>query len=61
MAHFIPIRKSVTALGTVELLADRLIRYHGFPEVLVSDRDPLFQSEVWQQLCQQLSHKHSAS
>ena len=42
MAHFIPTRKSATALDTVELLAVRLIRYHGFPDVLISDRDPRF-------------------
>ncbi|CDJ53934.1 hypothetical protein EBH_0060520 [Eimeria brunetti] len=46
MAHFIPAKKSHTAADTVELLADRLIRYHGFPDVLVSDRDPRFQSEM---------------
>ncbi|CDJ62084.1 hypothetical protein ENH_00003850 [Eimeria necatrix] len=51
MAHFIPAKKSHSAADTVELLADRLIRYHGFPEVLISDRDPRFQSEVWSQLC----------
>lgn len=51
MAHFIPAKKSHSAADTVELLADRLIRYHGFPDVLVSDRDPRFQSEVWSQLC----------
>ncbi|CDJ50411.1 hypothetical protein EBH_0033500 [Eimeria brunetti] len=51
MAHFIPAKKSHSAADTVELLADRLIRYHGFPDVLVSDRDPCFQSEVWSQLC----------
>ncbi|CDJ47222.1 hypothetical protein EBH_0071610 [Eimeria brunetti] len=44
-------KKSHSAVDTVELLADRLIRYHGFPDVLVSDRDPRFQSEVWSQLC----------
>ncbi|CDJ46158.1 Polyprotein, related [Eimeria brunetti] len=51
MAHFTPAKKSLTAADTVELLADRLIRYHGFPDVLVSDRDPRFQSEVWTHLC----------
>ena len=61
MVHFIPTRKSVTALGTVELLADRLIRYHGFPDVLISDRDPRFQSEVWQQLCQRFNFKRALS
>ncbi|CDJ63606.1 hypothetical protein ENH_00045770 [Eimeria necatrix] len=46
MAHFIPAKKSHSAADTVELLAARLIRYHGFPDVLISDRDPRFQSEA---------------
>ncbi|CDJ56886.1 hypothetical protein EMWEY_00026150 [Eimeria maxima] len=40
-----------SAADTVALLADRLIRYHGFPETLVSDRDPRFTSEIWEALC----------
>ncbi|CDJ62483.1 hypothetical protein ENH_00016470 [Eimeria necatrix] len=51
VAHFVPAKKSFTAADTVELLADRLIRYHGFPEVVISDRDSRFQSNLWQQLC----------
>ena len=46
MAHFIP-----TAAETVELLADRLVRYHGLPKVLVSDRDTRFVSELWEKFC----------
>ena len=61
MAHFIPTHKSATALDTVDLLADRLIRYHGFPDMLISDRDPRFQSEVWEQLCNRFSIKRALS
>ena len=61
MAHFIPTRKSATAQETVELLADRLIRYHGLPDALISDRDPRFQSEVWQQLCNRFNIKRALS
>ncbi|CDJ67551.1 Gag-pol, related [Eimeria necatrix] len=46
MAHFVPAKKSFTTADTMELLADRLIRYHGFPEVLISDRDSRFQSAL---------------
>ncbi|CDJ46740.1 OSJNBa0079C19.6 protein, related [Eimeria brunetti] len=42
MAHFIPAKKSHSAADTVELLGDRLIRYHGFPDVLISGSDPRF-------------------
>ncbi|CDJ64773.1 Similar to Transposon MAGGYgagandpolgenehomologues, related [Eimeria necatrix] len=46
MAHFVPAKKSFTAADTVELLADRLIRYHGFPEVLISNSDARFQADL---------------
>ncbi|CDJ62307.1 hypothetical protein ENH_00012570 [Eimeria necatrix] len=61
MAHFVPAKKSFTAADTVELLADRLIRYHGFPEVLISDRDPRFQSGLWNQLCRHFNIKRCMS
>ncbi|CDI74246.1 hypothetical protein EPH_0001880 [Eimeria praecox] len=57
MAHFLPAQKSFTAADTVEILAERLIRYHGFPEALISDRAPRFQSELWQQLYKRLNIK----
>ena len=43
MAHFVPAKKTSTAADTVDVLADRLIRYHGLPEALILDRDPRFQ------------------
>ncbi|CDI74486.1 hypothetical protein EPH_0002570 [Eimeria praecox] len=36
------------AADTMDVLAARLIRYHGLPEALISDRDPRFQSDLWQ-------------
>ncbi|CDJ69410.1 Similar to Transposon MAGGYgagandpolgenehomologues, related [Eimeria necatrix] len=61
VAHFVPAKKSFTAAHTVELLANRLIRYHGFPEVLISDRDPRFQSDLWNQLCHRFNIKRRVS
>ncbi|CDI82537.1 Gag-pol polyprotein, related [Eimeria acervulina] len=46
MAHFFPAKKIFTAADTVDALADRLIRYHGLPEALISDRDLRFQSDL---------------
>ncbi|CDJ67998.1 OSJNBa0087O24.13 protein, related [Eimeria necatrix] len=45
----------------MELLADRLIRYHGFPEVLISDRDSRFQSALLNQLCRRFNIKRCMS
>ncbi|CDI76259.1 Similar to Transposon MAGGYgagandpolgenehomologues, related [Eimeria praecox] len=61
MAHFVPAKKTFTAADTVDVLADRLIRYHGLPEALISDRDPRSQSGLWQQLCARLNIKRALS
>ncbi|CDJ69042.1 hypothetical protein ENH_00062120 [Eimeria necatrix] len=42
MADFGPAKKSFAAADTVELLADRIIRHHGFPEVLIRTETPAF-------------------
>ncbi|CDJ32458.1 H0124B04.16 protein, related [Eimeria mitis] len=61
MVHFIRTKKTATTADTIELLADRWIRYHGVPDVLISDRDPRFQSQLWQQLCQRFHIKRAMS
>ena len=61
MAHFIPTQTTVTAEGVVSLLADRLVRYHGLPAVLVSDRDPRFTAEVWDLMCKRFDIKRALS
>ncbi|CDI85179.1 Similar to Transposon MAGGYgagandpolgenehomologues, related [Eimeria praecox] len=61
MAHFVPAKKTFTAANTVDALADRRIRYHGLPEVLISDCDPRFQSDLWQQLCARFNTKRALS
>lgn len=61
MAHFIPTQTTVTAEGVVSLLADRLVRYHGLPAVLISDRDPRFTAKVWELFCQRFDIKRALS
>ncbi|KAL8443247.1 hypothetical protein Emed_006922 [Eimeria media] len=52
MAHFVPTTTHATAADVASLLADRLVRYHGLPKVLISDRDPRFVAELWKLFCQ---------
>ena len=61
MAHFIPTKTTVSAAETVELLADRLVRYHGFPTALISDRDTRFVSELWANFCERFKIKRALS
>ena len=54
MAHFIPCATTLTAEGCVDLLKQRIFRYHGIPLELVSHRDPRFTSRFWARLLKML-------
>ncbi|CDJ54014.1 hypothetical protein EBH_0065780 [Eimeria brunetti] len=61
MAHFVPTKTTATAADTLELLANRLVRYHGVPAVLVSDRDVQFVSELWSLFCTRFKVRRALS
>jgi len=42
MVHFMPTKKSLTSEGFAKLLLESVVRLHGLPESIVSDRDPRF-------------------
>jgi hypothetical protein len=50
MAHFVPCTKDITAEGTAELFVREVVRLHGYPLEIISDRDPKFASKFWQRL-----------
>ena len=41
-AHFIPTTKSMAAPAVAALILQHVVRVHGLPDTLVSDRDPVF-------------------
>lgn len=49
-SHFIPFKETYTAEQLGYVIIDRLIRYHGIPEAITSDRDKLFTSNYWKTL-----------
>jgi hypothetical protein len=49
-AHFIPTTVNVTAKGTVKLLLEHVIKLHGLPSAIVSDRDVRFQATLWKEI-----------
>jgi hypothetical protein len=53
MAHFMPCTESVTA-EEATLFLHGVSRLYGLPRVLVSDREPKFDSGFWQTLCPEL-------
>lgn len=62
MAHFIPCSgKNVSAKETTILFLNNIIRIHGIPEQVISDRGPQFASRFWKELFLLLGTKVSLS
>ena len=61
MVHLMPTTTQATAAQTAKLYADHVWKLHGVPEVVVSDRDPLFTSNFTRSLCQLIGNKQAMS
>ena len=62
-ANFIPTTKSMAALDVASLFVQHVVRVHGLPETLVSDRDPVITSHFWRrllELCRIRANRSSA-
>jgi transposase InsO family protein len=57
MAHFIPYHKSDNASHVVDLFFTKIVRLHGVPNTIVSDRDAKFLSYFWRTLWFKLGTK----
>jgi hypothetical protein len=51
MVHLVPTTAEVDAVGYAHLLSREVVRLHGQPAEIVSDRGPQFDSAVWRELC----------
>jgi hypothetical protein len=49
-AHFIPPSHPYTASSVARAFFNAVVRLHGIPESIVSDRDPVFTSNIWKDL-----------
>jgi hypothetical protein len=49
-AHFIPLKHPFTAFQVAMAFMDNVFKLHGLPEALISDRDRIFTSSLWQEL-----------
>ena len=54
MAIFIPTTKSIPAPDMATIFIQHVVRVHGVPDTLVSDRDPVFTSNWWRRMLELL-------
>nr|CAC33015.1 hypothetical protein [Antirrhinum hispanicum] len=60
-AHFLPVGNHYKVETLAELYKKEIIRLHGIPISIVSDRDPKFTSTLWKQLQESLGTKLKCS
>lgn len=57
MSHFVPCQKTYDAYKVVALFLQEIIRLHGVPIFIVSDRDVKFMSYFWKTLWTKMGTK----
>ncbi len=59
MVHLIPCMNSLNAEGLCDLVVHNVVRYHGLPDSIVSDRGPQFVSDFWNSVLRMFGVKRS--
>ena len=54
MAHFVPVPKQTSSKDLAQLVINWIIRFHGVPEGITSDRGGQFNSAFWSEVCKEL-------
>ena len=60
-AHFLPVKTSYTADQYADIYIQEIVRLHGIPKTIVSDRGSVFTSRFWRSLQQAMGTKLSLS
>lgn len=55
LAHFVPTTKTVRAADAAQLFMDNIVRHHGLPDRILSDRGPQFVAKLWKSMWSSLN------
>ena len=61
MTYYHPTTTTVNAVDLANIFINRIIRLHGFPSKIITDRDPRFTSNFWKSFWQQTKTKLNIS
>ena len=51
MVHYEPVKVTIDAPGLAEVIIDVVVRHHGLPDSIVTNRESLFTLKFWSLLC----------
>jgi hypothetical protein len=60
-AHFFPLKHPFTPQGVAQIMIDSIVKLHGIPKTIVSDRDTIFTISFWRHLFKLLNIKLALS
>ena len=61
MVHYKPVKVTINAPGLAEVIIDVVVRHHGLPDSIISDREAIFTFKFWSSLCYFLGIKRRLS
>ena len=61
MVHYELVKVTIDAPGLAEVIIDVVVRHHGLPDSIISDRGAIFTSKFWSSLCYFLGIKRRLS
>ena len=61
MAHFLPCQNSINSMETSTMVMNEIIKHHGLPDEIITDRDPKFRSKFTQEFYAALGVKYKMS
>ncbi|NCU37062.1 hypothetical protein EOM75_13760, partial [Candidatus Falkowbacteria bacterium] len=61
MVHFTPCTTDISARDFAHLFLHNVVRLHGVPREVISDRGSVFTSHFWQEVCKLMRTKHKMS